>query len=48
VPFFFKGWGGPRPTSGGRLLDGREWSEMPTWGLTPLATITAALAERTI
>lgn len=26
---FFKQWGGPRPTSGGRLLDGREWSEFP-------------------
>ena len=30
VPFFFKGWGGPRPTSGGRMLDGREWAESPT------------------
>ncbi|MGD0263568.1 MAG: DUF5131 family protein [Candidatus Methylomirabilota bacterium] len=29
VPFFFKQWGGPRPTSGGRLLDGREWNEFP-------------------
>jgi protein gp37 len=29
VPFFFKQWGGPGPTSGGRLLDGREWNEMP-------------------
>lgn len=29
VPFFFKQWGGPRPHSGGRLLDGREWNEMP-------------------
>ena len=29
VPFFFKQWGGPRPKSGGRLLDGREWNEMP-------------------
>ncbi|MGH3440807.1 MAG: DUF5131 family protein [Nitriliruptorales bacterium] len=28
--FFFKQWGGIRPTSGGRLLDGREWNEMPT------------------
>lgn len=27
--FFFKQWGGPRPTRGGRLLDGREWNEMP-------------------
>jgi protein gp37 len=29
VPFFFKQWGGPRPTSGGRRLEGREWNEMP-------------------
>lgn len=29
VPFHFKGWGGPRPDSGGRLLDGREWLEFP-------------------
>ncbi len=29
VPLFFKGWGGPTPKSGGRLLDGREWSEYP-------------------
>ena len=29
VAFFFKQWGGCRPTSGGRLLEGREWSEMP-------------------
>jgi protein gp37 len=25
IPFFFKQWGGPRPTSGGRLLDGQTW-----------------------
>lgn len=30
VPFFFKQWGGRTPKAGGRLLDGREWSEMPT------------------
>lgn len=29
VPFFFKQWGGLRPKSGGRMLDGREWSEWP-------------------
>jgi protein gp37 len=29
VPFFFKQWGGHTPKSGGRLLDGREWSESP-------------------
>ena len=27
--FFFKQWGGPRPKSGGRLLDGREWNAVP-------------------
>ena len=30
VPFFFKQWGGLRPKSGGRELDGREWNEFPT------------------
>jgi protein gp37 len=30
VPFFFKQWGGVRSKSGGRLLDGREWSAMPS------------------
>ena len=29
VPFHFKQWGGPRPDSAGRLLDGREWAEDP-------------------
>lgn len=29
VPLFFKQWGGVRPTSGGRLLDGRTWDELP-------------------
>ena len=28
-PFFFKQHGGPRPESGGRVLDGRTWDEMP-------------------
>lgn len=30
VPFFFKQWGGYRPKTGGRELDGREWNEFPT------------------
>ena len=30
VAFFFKQWGGPRPKSGGRLLDGEEWNGFPT------------------
>lgn len=29
VAFFFKQWGGPRPKSGGRELDGRTWDELP-------------------
>jgi protein gp37 len=29
VAFFFKQWGGFRPKSGGRLLEGREWNEYP-------------------
>jgi protein gp37 len=31
VPFFFKQWGGIRPKSGGRDLEGREWNEFPTF-----------------
>ena len=29
VPFFWKQFGGPKPTSGGRLLDGRTWDQFP-------------------
>jgi protein gp37 len=29
IAFFFKQWGGIRPKSGGRALDGREWDEFP-------------------
>jgi protein gp37 len=29
IPFFFKQWGGRTPKTGGRTLDGREWSGMP-------------------
>jgi protein gp37 len=29
VAFFWKQWGGYTPKSGGRLLDGAEWSEYP-------------------
>ncbi len=29
VAFFFKQWGGRSPKAGGRLLQGREWSEWP-------------------
>lgn len=32
--FFFKQWGGARPKSGGRLLDGVEWNGFP-WKIVP-------------
>lgn len=32
VAFFFKQWGGRTPKSGGRMLDGRTWDEMPVPG----------------
>lgn len=34
VAFFFKQWGGARPKSGGRLLDGAEWNGFP-WKIVP-------------
>ncbi len=34
VEFFFKQWGGPRPKSGGRLLEGEEWDGFP-WQIVP-------------
>jgi protein gp37 len=37
VAFFFKQWGGHRPKSGGRLLDGRTWDELPMSRHTALA-----------
>jgi protein gp37 len=36
VPFFWKQWGGRTPKAGGRILDGREWSNYPVpLGLAP-------------
>jgi protein gp37 len=35
VPFFLKQFGGPRPESGGRTLDGRTWEESPEGGTPP-------------
>ena len=29
VPFFFKQWGGTNKKAAGRLLEGREWNELP-------------------
>lgn len=34
VAFFFKQWGGARPKSGGRLLEGMEWNGFP-WSVVP-------------
>ena len=34
--FFFKQWGGTRPKSGGRLLEGEEWNGFP-WQIVPNA-----------
>jgi protein gp37 len=31
VPFFFKQWGGRTPKTGGRLLEGEEWSQFPSF-----------------
>ena len=44
VAFFFKQWGGPRPKSNGRLLDGVEWNGFP-WEVVP-NTIMDALNGR--
>jgi protein gp37 len=40
VAFFFKQWGGLRPKSGGRELDGEEWNEFP-----PPLPLSVAAAE---
>lgn len=39
VAFFFKQWGGLRPKSGGRKLDGRVWSQFPN--VSPSFTVAA-------
>ncbi|MEM1049857.1 MAG: phage Gp37/Gp68 family protein, partial [Pseudomonadota bacterium] len=38
VEFFFKQWGGPRPKSGGRLLEGAEWNGFP-WQIVPRSIV---------
>lgn len=37
VPFFFKQWGGFRPSQGGRELDGRLWDQFPSRHIPALA-----------
>lgn len=44
VPLFFKQVGGRTPKAGGRLLDGREWSELPA--STPPAIIETLRQKR--
>jgi three-Cys-motif partner protein len=44
--FFFKQWGGIRSKSGGRLLDGREWNEMPEHALAPVLAPTGPKVPR--
>jgi protein gp37 len=43
TPFFFKQWGGHRAKSGGRILDGTTWSEMPEFSRAPRAPSEASL-----
>ncbi len=45
IAFFFKQWGGPRPKSGGRLLDDVEWNGFP-WRKVP-KEILASMQEPT-
>jgi protein gp37 len=41
--YFFKQWGGPRSTSGGKLLDGRTWEEFPRLPTAPPAPASGQL-----
>jgi protein gp37 len=44
VAFFFKQWGGARPKSGGRLLEGEEWNAFPS-RIVPKAIMAALSAS---
>ena len=48
VAFTFKGWGGSGQRDGGRLLDGREWSQSPTIAVVPGAGDTASPAQEAL
>lgn len=43
VAFFFKQWGGARPKSGGRILDGEVWNGFP-WNIVPEAILSELAA----
>lgn len=44
VAFFFKQWGGRRPKTGGRELDGRTWDAMPVQRAPGTPNVTAAVS----
>jgi protein gp37 len=44
--FYFKRWGGPRPKSSGRTLDGRTWQQFPADGAIDDSSPTVATTER--
>jgi len=44
VPFFFKQWGGNTSKAGGRVLDGRDWSQMPVGARAPHAQASGGAA----
>lgn len=48
VAFFHKQWGGVRPTSGGRILDGRTWDEFPRLPVSGDLWDNAALREEMV
>jgi protein gp37 len=45
VAFFFKQWGGITPKSGGRLLEGRTWDELPVRSSVSVAVSEAQRGE---
>ncbi len=48
VPFFFKQWGGRTSKSGGRVLDGQMWSELPWRNLRGGGTNTITMARSAV
>ena len=48
VPFFFKQWGGPRRKRAGRLLDGQEWSQIPTLAATAHPPVASAISSSAV
>src|SRR4051812_40099379 len=46
VAYFFKQWGGHRPKTGGRELDGRTWGKMPVVRRPPLVAYPAPACGR--